>query len=77
MASTLHQCLKYYRGSERKINGDVKLFTKAESHFADFKSFEEDFTSKEMMISTISSTGKGNSKVIKDTLAATGHDAVK
>jgi len=43
MASTLHQCLKYYCGSERKINDDLKPFTKAESHFADSKFFEEDF----------------------------------
>jgi len=26
---TLHQCLKYYRDGEKKINGDVKPFTKA------------------------------------------------
>ena len=30
VASTLHQCLKYYRGGERKINGDVRAFTRAE-----------------------------------------------
>ena len=29
------------------------------------------------MISTISSTGKGDSKVIKDTPVAMGHDAAK
>ena len=29
------------------------------------------------MISTISSTGKGNPKVVKDTLAVIGHDAAK
>jgi len=28
-ASTLHQYLKYYRDREKKINGDVKPFTKA------------------------------------------------
>jgi len=33
VASTLHQCLKYYRGGERKINDNVKLFTKAKYHF--------------------------------------------
>jgi len=77
VASTLHQCLNYYHGGQRKINGDVKLFTKAESHFAGSKFFEEDFTAKEMMISTISSTGKGSSKVVKDTLAIIGHDATK
>jgi len=41
------------------------------------KYFEEDFTPKEMVISTISSTGKGNSKVVKDTPVAMGHDAAK
>ena len=51
VVSTIHQFLKYYLGDERKINGDVKPFTKAESHFADSKFFEEDFTHKEMMIS--------------------------
>jgi len=42
VASTLHQCLKYYCGGERKVHGDVRPFTKAESHFADSKFFEED-----------------------------------
>jgi len=40
VASILHQCLKYYRGGERKINSDVKPFTKAELHFADSKSLK-------------------------------------
>jgi len=31
MASTLHQCLKYYRSGERKINDDVKSFIR-QSH---------------------------------------------
>jgi len=70
VASTLHQCLEYYHGGERKINGDVKPFTKVESHFADFKFFEEDFTPDEMMIPTISSMGKGDLKVVKDTPTA-------
>jgi len=30
VASTLHQCFKYRRDREKKINGDVKPFTKAE-----------------------------------------------
>jgi len=76
VASTLHQCLEYYCGGQRKINGDVKPFTKAESHFAESKFFEEDFTPKEM-ISTISSTGKQDSKVVKDTPAMIGHNATK
>jgi len=57
------------------VNGDLIFFTKVESHFAESKFFEEDFTPKEMMISTISSTGKGDSKAVKDTLMAMGHDA--
>ena len=56
MAFTLHQYLKYYWGGERKINGNVKPFTKAESHFADAKLFKED-PRKETM-STIISTSK-------------------
>jgi len=67
VASNLYQCLKYYCGGERKINGDVKPFIKAESHFTDSKFFEEDFTPKEMIISTIFSTGKGDTKAVKDT----------
>ncbi|XP_074282821.1 uncharacterized protein LOC141607368 [Silene latifolia] len=59
VASTLHQCLKYYRGGERKINGDAKPFTKADSFFADAKFFEENGTSSEFMPTTISLTGKG------------------
>ena len=45
-----------------KINGDVELFTKNESHFVDAKFFEEGATPKETMPSTISSTGKGGAK---------------
>jgi len=77
VASTLYQCLKYYCGVERKINGDVRPFTKVESHFADSKFFEEDFTPKEMMISIISSTDKDDSKLVKDTQATMGHNGVK
>jgi len=58
VASTLHQCLKYYRDGEKKINGDVKSFAKAESHFADAKFFEEGAPLKETMPAFISSTGK-------------------
>jgi len=46
VASTLHQCLKNYRGGERKINGDVRPFTKVKSYFVDFKFFEVGFTHK-------------------------------
>jgi len=76
-ASTLHQCLKYYCGRERKINGDARPFTKAGSHFANAKFFKEVSAPEEMMISTISSAGKGNSKVTKDAQLAMGHDGTK
>jgi len=59
VASTVYQCLKYYHGGERNINGDIRKFTKAESHFTDPKFFEEGPAPKEMMISTIS-VGKGD-----------------
>jgi len=62
VASTLHQCLKYYCDGEKKINGDVKPFTRAESHFTDARFFEEGAAPKETMLSTISSTGKGVAK---------------
>ncbi|XP_074301161.1 uncharacterized protein LOC141632514 [Silene latifolia] len=63
VASTVHQCLKYYRGGERKIDGDAKPFSKVDSFFADAKFFEENGTSSEFMPSTISSTGKGATPV--------------
>ncbi|CAM8903253.1 unnamed protein product [Rhodiola kirilowii] len=56
VASTLHQCLKYYRDGERKINGDVKPFTKADSFFADAKFFEENGVSRELLPLIIPST---------------------
>jgi len=62
MASTLHQCLKYYQDGEKKINGDVKPFTKAKSHFTNARFFEEGTTPKETMPSAISSIGKGVTK---------------
>jgi len=40
IAFTLHQCLKYYRCGERKINENVKPFSKVESHFADARFFD-------------------------------------
>ena len=58
VASTLHQCLKYYSDGEKKINGDVKPFPKAESHFVDARFFEEGAPLKEAMPAFISSTGK-------------------
>ncbi|KAL9224978.1 hypothetical protein vseg_000952 [Gypsophila vaccaria] len=58
VASNLHQCLKYYRGGERKINADVKPFTKADSLFADARFFETNGTSSELLPAMISSTDK-------------------
>jgi len=72
--STLHQCLKYYRDGENKINGDVKPFTKAESYFADARFLEEGAAPKETMPSTISSIGKG---VTKKAPRVTKYDAPK
>ena len=62
VASTLHQCLKYYRGGEKKINGDVKPFAKADSYFADAKFFEDEGASSEILPSQILSTGKKDDK---------------
>ena len=47
VASTLHQCLKYYRDGEKKVNGDTKPFTKAEPYFADARFFDENAPLKE------------------------------
>jgi len=49
VTSTLHQCLKYYRGGERKINDSVKPLTRVEPHFAGARFLEEDDTPKETM----------------------------
>jgi len=62
VASTLHQCLKYYRDGEKKINVDVKSFTKAVSHIVDTRFFEEGDAPEETVPSTISSTSKGGAK---------------
>jgi len=58
--STLHQCLKYYRDGEKKVNGDTKPFAKDESYFADVRFFDKDAPLKEAMPATISSTSKSN-----------------
>ncbi|XP_074277632.1 uncharacterized protein LOC141601266 [Silene latifolia] len=73
VASTLHQCLKYYRGGERKIDGDAKPFSKVDSFFADAKFFEENGTSSDFMPTIISSTRKGGKRkknIIKEDGAA-------
>ncbi|XP_074313449.1 uncharacterized protein LOC141648620 [Silene latifolia] len=76
VASTLHQCLKYYRGGERRINGDVKPFSKVDSFFADAKFFEESGTSSEFLPSTISSTGtRGKEKEAVNSPNTSSNDA--
>ena len=62
MASTLHKCLKYYKGREKKINGKIKPFARAESHFTNAGFFGKGDTPKETMSSTISSIGKWHKK---------------
>jgi len=62
VTATLHECLRYYRDGVKKINGDVKPFTKDESHFADARFFKGGAAPKETMPLTISSTGKGGAK---------------
>jgi len=49
VALTLHQCLKYYRYGEKKINGYIKQFTKAESYFANARFFEKGACLKEVI----------------------------
>jgi len=76
VASTLHQCLKYYHGGEKKINGDVKPFTKAELQFANPKYFEEGTALKETIPSIISSTGS-KPKTAHNSKVMPWHDGVK
>jgi len=80
VALTLHQRLKYYRDREKKINRDVKPFTKAESYFADMRFFEEEAILKDAMPDVISSTGKRGSSSGEDKYAASNggtNDRVK
>jgi len=53
---------KILSGGERKINGNVKPFTKAESHFVDERFFKENDAPKETMSSTIKPISKGGMK---------------
>jgi len=71
-SKTTNQCLKYYRDRKKKINGDIKPFTVAESHFAKAKFFEEDVALKEIIQDAISSTGKGSVKNVKETRVSPG-----
>ena len=48
---------KYYRDAKRRINSNVKSFTKVEFHFVDARYFKED-APKESMSSAITSMGK-------------------
>ena len=77
VALTLYQCLRYHHGGNRKVRSDVRSFTKAESHFANYKFFKEVLAPKEMTTSIISSTSKNGSKAIKDTPLVIGHNGTK
>jgi len=61
----------------KKINGDVKPFTKAESYFTDSKFFEEGTVPKETMPSIMSSTGRGELKDAKNSKVVLRHEGVK
>ncbi|KAL2906871.1 Exodeoxyribonuclease I, partial [Bienertia sinuspersici] len=58
VASTLHQCLKYYRNGVQKVIADVKPFGKAESYFADAKFYVDEKEPLEVMPIEVPSTGK-------------------
>ncbi|XP_074266017.1 uncharacterized protein LOC141588475 [Silene latifolia] len=75
VASTLHQCLKYYRDGEKNVNGDVKPFSTVESYFADTRFYEENDTPIEMLPSTIFSTGTKVPKKTDDSKIPTEKDS--
>ncbi|KAI5317505.1 hypothetical protein L3X38_037212 [Prunus dulcis] len=56
--STLHQCFKFYRGGVKKILGDVKPFTEAESYFADAKFYIDEDVASEVIPVEVHSTGQ-------------------
>ncbi|CAL8168343.1 unnamed protein product [Prunus armeniaca] len=56
--STLHQCFKFYRGGVKKILGDVKPFTEAESYFVDAKFYMDENMVSEVIPVEVHSTGK-------------------
>ncbi|KNA19062.1 hypothetical protein SOVF_065000 [Spinacia oleracea] len=68
VASTLHQCFKYYRNGERKVNADVKPFSEAESHFADAKFYASQGEPVDVMPTEIASTGKVMPKKLQSTV---------
>jgi len=77
VASTYHQCPKYHCSGKKKINSDVKPFTKVKPHFVNSKFFEEGTIAKETIPSMISSIGKGGSKAIKNSRVIQRYDGVK
>ncbi|KAI5343510.1 hypothetical protein L3X38_011386 [Prunus dulcis] len=56
--STLHQCFKFYRCGVKKILGDVKPFTEAESYFTDAKFYIDEDVASEVIPVEVHSTGK-------------------
>ncbi|KAI5335402.1 hypothetical protein L3X38_025535 [Prunus dulcis] len=56
--STLLQCFKFYRGGVKKILGDVKPFTEAESYFADTEFYMDEDVAFEVIPVKVHSTGK-------------------
>jgi len=77
VASTLYQCLKYHCGGKKKINSNVKSFTKAESHFVESKFFEEGTVPKETVPSIISSTSMGEPNAAHNSKVVRRHDSMK
>jgi len=53
---------KILSSGEKKTNDNVKPFTKVEFHFAHARFFKENDVPKEIMLSTMTSTGKGATK---------------
>ncbi|KAM1060419.1 hypothetical protein TB1_024333 [Malus domestica] len=68
--STLHQCLKLYREGMKVIQGNTKLFTEVESHFADAKVYMDQETVPEALPKEIKSTGKAAPKKKKKGVAS-------
>jgi len=64
---------EYYGGGERRINDSIKPLTRAESHFADARFFEEDDTLKETMPASITSLGNHTTKNVIQLPKADAH----
>lgn len=56
--STLYQCFKFYKGGVKKILGDAKPFTKAESHLTDTKLYMDEYTVFVVIYVEVHSIGK-------------------